>query len=61
MCECDGNKKKLKANIMVGYKLAECWGEWERRVERGEAGCKLTACFDTRTKKFCEIDKWAIY
>jgi len=33
------------------------WRREERRGERGEAGCKLTAGFDTRTKKTCERDK----
>ena len=37
--------------------------EMEEREEEseGEVGCKLTASFDTRTKKLCEIDKWAMY
>ena len=30
-------------------------------VEREEVGCKLTANFDTRIKKYCAIDKWAMY
>jgi len=33
----------------------------EREEERGEVGCKHTASFDTRIKKFCKIDKWIIY
>ena len=32
-----------------------------RKRERGEAGCKLTAAFDTRTKKFRGKNKWAIF
>jgi hypothetical protein len=35
--------------------------EEKRREEKRGVGCKLTASFDTRTKKVCEIDKWAIY
>jgi hypothetical protein len=30
----------------------------ERREERGEAGCKLTASLGTGTKKPCDRDKW---
>ena len=33
----------------------------ERREEREEVGCKLTASFGTRTKKICERDMWAMY
>ena len=33
----------------------------ERREERGEAGCKLTADLDTRTEKLYERDRWAMY
>ena len=29
--------------------------------EGGEVGCKLTASFDTRTKKIYEKDKWVMY
>ena len=32
-----------------------------RKGERGEAGCKLTATPDTRTKKNCRKNKWAIF
>jgi hypothetical protein len=31
--------------------------ERERREKRGEAGCKLIACFDKKTKKIYERDK----
>ena len=30
-------------------------------VEREEVGCKLTSNFDTRIKKYCAVDKWAMY
>ena len=30
----------------------------ERIEEREEAGCNLTARFDTVTKKLCERDRW---
>jgi hypothetical protein len=34
----------------------------ERREERrGEAGCKLIAGLDIRTKKLCERDEWVMY
>jgi len=35
---------------------------WKRkkRKERGEMICKFIAGLDTRTKKFCKRDKWAI-
>jgi hypothetical protein len=35
------------------------WRRDERRERR--SGCKLTAGLDTRTKKLCERDKWAMY
>jgi len=31
----------------------------ERKEEREEAGCKLTASLDTKTKKLYERDKWS--
>ena len=37
---------------------------WRREVKRGERGevdCKLIAGFDTKTKKSCERDMWAMY
>jgi len=35
---------------------------WRREGrERGEAGCKLAASFDTIIKKPCERDRWAMY
>ena len=39
------------------------WRKEKRREKgkRGEVSCKLTTNFDTRTKKFCEIDKCAMY
>ena len=33
----------------------------KRNEERDGVGCKLTASFDTRIKKICEMDKWAIF
>jgi hypothetical protein len=33
----------------------------EKRRERVKAGCKLTAGSDTKTKKICNTDKWAMY
>jgi hypothetical protein len=36
-------------------------GEGERRGERGEADCKITAGLDTKIKKLCESDKWVMY
>ena len=33
----------------------------EKRRERGKVGYKLTASFDTKTKKPCERDRWAMY
>jgi len=42
---------------MVGCKLAKCCCGEEKRGERREAGCKLTASLDTITKKLCERDK----
>ena len=54
------NKSKY-SSIVVGYKPAKCWGGGEKRAERGEAGYKLTADLDKRTKKLYEKDKWALY
>jgi hypothetical protein len=52
----------VRASIIRGCKQAECRG-WRRegRRERGEAGCKLIADLDTRTKKLGETDKWTMY
>jgi hypothetical protein len=33
----------------------------EKREERRETSCKLTAGLSTRTKQICKKDKWAIY
>jgi len=33
----------------------------EKEEERGETDCKFTAGLDTKTKKLCERDKWAMY
>jgi hypothetical protein len=33
----------------------------EKREEREEAGCKLIAGLDIRTKKLYETDKWVMY
>jgi hypothetical protein len=40
---------------------AEVEERGERREERGEAGCKLTADLVTKTKKLYERDKWDMY
>jgi hypothetical protein len=53
--------KYIRANITRGWKWVEWLGGEERRGERREAGYKFTADLDTRTKKFCEIDKWTTY
>jgi len=41
----------LRASIIVGYKLAKCWGG-EKKEERGEAGCKLTAILAQEPRNF---------
>jgi len=37
------------------------WRREEKRREREEAGCNLTASLGTGTKKLCVSDKWVIY
>jgi len=37
------------------------WRREERKEKKRKVGCKLTAGFDTRTKKPCERDKCAMY
>jgi len=37
------------------------WMREERREREGKWGYKLTAGFDTKTKKSCERDRWAMY
>ena len=54
-------KEALRASIIIGCKLAKCWGRREKGGERGETGCKLMAGFGTRTKEPYEKDKWAMY
>ena len=51
----------LRASIITDCKQAKCWGGGEKRGERGEAGCKLIAGFDTVTKKPYDRDRWVIY
>ena len=51
----------LRASIIVGFKLAKCWGGWEKGGEIREADCKLTASLCTGTKKPYERDKWTMY
>jgi hypothetical protein len=59
--EMDGYFIFVRASIIRDCKQTECRG-WRRegRRERGEAGCKLTADLDTRTKKLGETDKWTV-
>jgi hypothetical protein len=47
----------FRASIIAGCKPAKYCGGGQRRGERRESGCKLTAGLDTRTKKLCERDK----
>ena len=47
----------LRASIITDCKHAKCWGGREKRGERGEAGCKLTAGLGTRIKKIYEKDR----
>ena len=51
----------LRASIIVGCKPTKWWGGEEKRGERGETDCKLTASLGTRTKKICERDKCDMY
>ena len=37
----------IRASIIGGCKPTKYWGGGEKREERGEVGCKLTAGLDT--------------
>ena len=57
----DSGSEDLRASIIVGCKLAKCWGGVEMRGKRKEVGCKLAACLCIKTKKICESDKWVMH
>ena len=56
----DRNVHMFSVSI-IDCQPTEYWGEEEKKVDRAEASYKLTADFNTRTKKLCKRDKWAMY
>ena len=47
---------------VLWWVISKLNAEVEKREEkREEVECNLTTSFDTRTKNFCEINKWVIY